>query len=59
MLCVAIGTSRVPPGATCRSTPPNRTVTVMVCGASTALGSLTVTTPVERPAARLPVESAS
>ncbi len=54
---------RVDPAATYTSTlagtpPPICTVTVMVCGASTALGSLTVTIPVEIPAASPEVLSA-
>src|ERR1017187_2031498 len=52
--------SRVEPGATETSmlpgmTPPICTVTVMVWGASTALGSLTVTMPVAAPAGRAEV----
>lgn len=55
ILLVENEASFVPPGATYRSTlagtaPPTCTITVIVCGASTAFGSLTVTIPVVVPA---------
>src|SRR5690242_7510930 len=51
-LDVATGMSRDEPGAAYVSTGPMRTITGMVCGASTAFGSVTVTMPLETPCGR-------
>src|SRR3569832_343889 len=50
-----VTSSRTVPGATAAEIGPTRTVTVTVCGASTACGSLTVRKPVVTPGGRLEV----